>query len=169
MCLWWAVDASHIESIAKRAADVRAQKRAKTDRPPPFALNKSDFIPSFPQQHHLRLEDVMAAHSAVRAINTQDITAKAERDLLQLLEAVCKGVTTTYVEESLLMLDRFVARRTWSLNVLSPALSASSSSSADYRSMASTRSSFSRTTMSMPASGTSCFSSEARTRRKSGR
>lgn len=30
----------------------------------------------------------MAAHPAAKAINTQDITDKARRDLLQLLEAV---------------------------------------------------------------------------------
>jgi hypothetical protein len=32
----------------------------------------------------------MAAHSAVRAINSQEITDKARRDLLHLLEGVCK-------------------------------------------------------------------------------
>jgi hypothetical protein len=33
----------------------------------------------------------MAAHSAVRAINSQEITDKARRDLLHLLEGVCKA------------------------------------------------------------------------------
>jgi hypothetical protein len=33
----------------------------------------------------------MAAHSAVRAINSQEITEKARRDLLHLLEGVCKA------------------------------------------------------------------------------
>jgi hypothetical protein len=32
----------------------------------------------------------MAAHSAVRAINSLEITDKARRDLLHLLEGVCK-------------------------------------------------------------------------------
>lgn len=32
----------------------------------------------------------MAAHSAVRAISSQEITEKARRDLLHLLEGVCK-------------------------------------------------------------------------------
>lgn len=32
----------------------------------------------------------MAAHTAAKAINTQNITDKARRDLLLLLEAVCK-------------------------------------------------------------------------------
>ncbi len=44
------------------------------------------------QQHHLHfpfcINDVMAAHSAVKAINTPEITEKARRGLLQLLEAV---------------------------------------------------------------------------------
>ena len=40
---------------------------------------------------HPQQEDVMAAHSAVRAINSQEITEKARRDLLHLLEGVCKA------------------------------------------------------------------------------
>lgn len=35
-------------------------------------------------------DDVMAANPAVKAINTQEFTDKARRDLLQLLESVCK-------------------------------------------------------------------------------
>jgi len=38
-----------------------------------------------------RQGNVMAAHSAVRAINSQEITDKARRDLLHLLEGVCKA------------------------------------------------------------------------------
>lgn len=34
---------------------------------------------------------VMAAHPAAKAISTQDITDKARRELLQLLEAVCQN------------------------------------------------------------------------------
>ncbi|KAK6440400.1 Vacuolar protein-sorting-associated protein 33 [Oleoguttula sp. CCFEE 5521] len=42
----------------------------------------------------------MAAHSAARAINAQDITDKARRDLLQLLEAV-RGKKNLVIEKSL--------------------------------------------------------------------
>jgi hypothetical protein len=40
----------------------------------------------------------MAAHPAAEAINTQEITDKARRDLLQLLEAVCKHMAPFKVE-----------------------------------------------------------------------
>jgi len=43
-------------------------------------------------------DDVMAAHSAVRAINSQEITDKARRDLLHLLEGVCKILGTASPE-----------------------------------------------------------------------
>ena len=111
-------------------------------------------------------EDVMAAQSAVRAINTQDITAKAERDLLLLLEAVCKATITAARMGGILMLNRSEARRTWSLSVHWLVPSGSSSSSADFKNMAWTRCSSLRTTMSTPANGTWSSSSVERTPRK---
>ena len=52
----------------------------------------------------------MAAHSAAKAIDTQGITDKARRDLLQLLETV-RTRRTWHVKDIRLMLGRFEARR----------------------------------------------------------
>lgn len=40
----------------------------------------------------------MAAHPAAKAINTQDITDKARRDLLQLLEAVRPSISAESID-----------------------------------------------------------------------
>jgi hypothetical protein len=90
----------------------------------------------YPQQ-----EDVMAAHSAVRAINSQEITEKARRDLLHLLEGVCKTYEDLSCQTQRLTSSRSEARRTLSLKRLLLELSASSSSSARFKNMVSTRSS----------------------------
>ena len=49
-----------------------------------FNLIRSVYFPSQHQESH-----VMAAQSAAKAINTQEITDKARRELLLLLESVC--------------------------------------------------------------------------------
>jgi len=56
----------------------------------------------------------MAAHPAVKAINTQKITDKARRDLLQLLEAVGEPHRIPGNPNGALIRRRFEARRTWS-------------------------------------------------------
>lgn len=45
--------------------------------------------------HFISIEHVMAVSTATKAINTQDITEKARRSLLQLLEAV-RGKKSTF-------------------------------------------------------------------------
>jgi Flp pilus assembly protein TadG len=82
------------------------------------------------------VRDVMAAHSAARAINTQDITDKARRDLLQLLEAVCKASFPAPLSYRILTQARFAAKRTSSLKGHWLALLACLSSSARFKSMA---------------------------------
>jgi hypothetical protein len=84
-------------------------------------------------------EDVMAAHSAVRAINSQEITDKARRDLLHLLEGVCKAYEDQYCQAQRLTDFRSEARRTLSLKRRSPGQSASLSNSVRSRNMVSTR------------------------------
>jgi len=157
-----------LESIAKSpktATDVRvSQKRAKT---PADESRLSRFHhPTSPSCRDLPIGDVMAAHSAVRAINTQDITAKSERDLLQLLEAVCKAVLLAYRRSKSLICIRSEARRTWSLSGLWLVLLDSSSSSAGSKNTVSIRSSSLRTTTSMQLNATSSSWFVGRLRRK---
>ena len=59
--------------------------------------------------------DVMAANSAGKAINTQDITEKARRDLLRLLEAVSKlfPLSTLNPHRKTDSIVRFEARKIW--------------------------------------------------------
>ena len=85
-------------------------------------------------------EDVMAAHSAVRAINSQEITDKARRDLLHLLEGVCKAYEDLPCHAQRLTDSRSEARRTLSLKRLSLEQSAFSSSSVRFRNTVSTKS-----------------------------
>lgn len=49
---------------------------------------------------NLHNNNVMAAQSAAKAINTQEIIDKARRDLLHLLEAVCKHGPVAKLETS---------------------------------------------------------------------
>lgn len=57
-----------------------------TDVPPLASFFFPDF--PFPFLYHPVHHVAMAAHSAAKAINTQEITDKARRELLLLLESV---------------------------------------------------------------------------------
>ena len=82
----------------------------------------------------------MAAHSAVRAINSQEITDKARRDLLHLLEGVCKAYEDLSFHVQRLTHSRSEARRTLSLKGLLLEQSDFSSNSVRFRNMVSTKS-----------------------------
>lgn len=118
--------------------------------------------------HSLRHRHVMASSPVAKSINTRDITEKVRRELLLLLEAVCKHKTTRlsrWPADD----DRYAARRTWYLNGRLLARSDYSSNSVLCRNMVSIRSSFSTTTMSTRANGTSSFWFGERRRRRCGR
>lgn len=64
----------------------RAGRGCGTDVPPLASFFFPDF--PFPFLYHPVHHVAMAAHSAAKAINTQEITDKARRELLLLLESV---------------------------------------------------------------------------------
>ena len=177
--LWYVIVASHGERVEERISCKTffnvdcVYSQIKTFESPPRTPrqlaepHRPHFARCLGRLIHA-INYVMAAHPAAKAINTQEITDKARRDLLQLLEAVCERhllkLTQRQANKS-----RFEARRIWSSNARWPALSAFLSSSAHSRNMASTRSSSSRTTTWILANGMSYFWSEAIMQRLCGR
>ena len=88
---------THLKSCRLGETRRQANNASVGVKPPRNAVALLCLQPHLFCRLHLSPEDdVMAAHSAVRAINSQEITDKARRDLLHLLEGVCKTPGTAF-------------------------------------------------------------------------
>lgn len=102
-----------------------------------------------------RVKVLMAPHPG---IDTDEIRDRARKDLLDLLEGVCKNSCCALQlgRTGLKLISRFEARRIWSLRKLWPDLLVYLSSFLRFKNMESTEFSCWRTTTLTPRKGTWC-------------
>lgn len=115
---WSCVLACYSQELDSKLSARLLPRRQVPSQGPPDASCTSDFVNA---AFSLICCNVMAAHPAAKAINTQELTSKAQRDLLQLLETVSKD-TSSHSPEYVLTTTRFEGRRTWSSSARLPVL-----------------------------------------------